>query len=215
MSVTVSPPRVPTTATVPVAADVVVALLSVNGATAAAERHGDVAMIAALQTYYGQVATALARAEGEVVKVMGDGVLVTFPRAGAREAVAALCLAQREANAHWQAFDAGCTVVVRATAGPVLRVAPVQIAIEHQVSIRPGPRSLAGALGGDENLFQESPCAMCCWIASSPSSAFVPRALVWHSSHNRRASSRPRWQRRSQRATKLSRWDGRTRLHSG
>lgn len=123
MSATVSPPRVPTTATVPVAADVVVALLSVNGATAAAERHGDVAMIAALQTYYGQVATALARAEGEVVKVMGDGVLVTFPRAGAREAVAALCLAQREANAHWQAFDAGCTVVVRATAGPVLRVA--------------------------------------------------------------------------------------------
>ena len=123
MSAIVSPPSSFAATATPVAVDVIVALLSVNGATTAAERHGDAAMVAALQRYYRVVAAALAAADGDVVKVMGDGVLATFPRERASEVVAALRRAQREATAHWQAFDAGCTVVVRATAGPMLRVA--------------------------------------------------------------------------------------------
>lgn len=118
---TASPPL--DVAAAPVAADLVLALLTVNGASTAAATLGDAAMVVALQAYYAEVAAAIASAGGEVVKVMGDGVLVAFPRERARDAVAALRVAQRAVTTRWQAHDAGCHVVVRAVAGPVLRAA--------------------------------------------------------------------------------------------
>jgi len=100
---------------------VVLALLSVAGATAACATHGDFAMVAALQAYYAVVAAEVTPAAGQVVKVLGDGVLVAFPIVHAAAAVAALRTGQERATAHWQAFDARCIVQVRATAGAVLR----------------------------------------------------------------------------------------------
>ena len=97
------------------------ALLSVAGATAACATHGDSAMVAALQAYYAIVAAAVTPADGRVVKVLGDGVLVAFPLVHAAAAVAALRTGQARATTHWQAFDARCTVQVRATAGAILR----------------------------------------------------------------------------------------------
>ena len=104
-------------------ADLVVAILSVDGLSLATTTHGDVAMVGALQTYYARVADALAPAGGTVVKVLGDGVLVTFPRAAARAAVAALRTAQEVTTAHWQAVEPRCRVAVRAGVGPVVRAA--------------------------------------------------------------------------------------------
>ena len=57
--------------------DLVLALLSVDNATAASARHGDEATVAVLATYYAIVADAIAAADGNGAKVMGDGVLVS------------------------------------------------------------------------------------------------------------------------------------------
>jgi class 3 adenylate cyclase len=102
--------------------ELVLALLSVDGASAACATHGDAATVAVLATYYAIVADAIAATGGDVIKVMGDGVLVAFPIERARDAVAALHVAQERAGAEWRGFDARCSVVVRVTAGRVLRV---------------------------------------------------------------------------------------------
>lgn len=102
--------------------ELVLAFVSVNGASAACATHGDAATVAVLARYYAIVADAIAATDGDVIKVMGDGVLVAFPFERAGDAVAALHVAQERASAEWRAFDARCSVVVRATAGPVLRV---------------------------------------------------------------------------------------------
>jgi class 3 adenylate cyclase len=100
----------------------VLAIASVDGATAACATHGDAATVAVLSDYYALVAEAVATAGGRVVKVMGDGVLMTFPADRARDAVAALRTAQAHGTDRWKAFDARCAVVVKAGAGPVLSV---------------------------------------------------------------------------------------------
>jgi len=102
--------------------ELVLALLSVDGATAACASHGDMAAVAVLGSCYAVVADAIAGADGEVVKVMGDGLLVSFPIARASEAVAALRVGQARATRQWRSFDPRCSVMVRATAGQVLQV---------------------------------------------------------------------------------------------
>lgn len=102
------------------AADLVLALASVDGASAACAAHGDVATAAVLSDYYALLADTIAGAEGRVVKVMGDGALLVFPAARAPDAVVALRAAQARGTARWRAFDPRCRVVVKATAGRVL-----------------------------------------------------------------------------------------------
>lgn len=98
----------------------VLAVTSVNGATAACAEHGDRPSLATLLRYYAVVAAAVERADGRVVKVMGDGMLVVFPVARAGEAIATLRGAQAEANRVWASLDARCRVVVKVGAGRVL-----------------------------------------------------------------------------------------------
>src|SRR6478672_159976 len=58
--------------------DVVFAILSVAGAIEACAAHGDAATVETLASYYALVDNAIRRASGRVVKVIGDGVIVTF-----------------------------------------------------------------------------------------------------------------------------------------
>lgn len=99
----------------------VLALASVDGASAACAAHGDVATVAVLRDYYAMLADAAKSADGRVIKVMGDGVLLGFPEDSAGRAVEALRAAQEAGTRRWQAFDSGCRVTIRAGAGPVVR----------------------------------------------------------------------------------------------
>jgi Adenylate cyclase, family 3 (some proteins contain HAMP domain) len=98
----------------------VLALASVDGATAACAEHGDRPTLAVLSEYYAVIAASARSCGGRVVKVMGDGVVLAFPPERAQDAVAALRSAQQETTRLWQAFDARCHVGVRVSAGSVL-----------------------------------------------------------------------------------------------
>ena len=99
----------------------VVAIFSVDGATAACATHGDRPTVAVLSDYYARVAAALAPATGQVIKVMGDGMLVVFPPGNARAAATTCRQAQSEGTKLWQAFDPRCRVRVKLGAGTLVR----------------------------------------------------------------------------------------------
>lgn len=111
-----TPSRIPTTES----AHLVVALLSVDGTMAACADHGDPATFGVLSSYYALVASTIADAEGRVVKVMGDGMLLAFPRNRAADAVAVCQQLQSTTTAHWRAFDPRCRARVVIGAGQVL-----------------------------------------------------------------------------------------------
>ena len=95
----------------------VFALIQVAGSTAACRDHGDLKTVNVLSEYYALVAEAVAACSGQIVKVMGDGVLVTFPVHKAKEAVDALRGCQSAATALWSAFDARCRVQAKVGSG--------------------------------------------------------------------------------------------------
>ena len=99
----------------------VLAVFSVDGATAACATHGDRPTVAVLSDYYVRVAATLAPATGQVIKVMGDGMLVVFPPTNARAAETTCRQAQAECTKLWQAFDPRCRVRVKLGAGTVVR----------------------------------------------------------------------------------------------
>ena len=99
----------------------ILALFSVDGATAACATHGDRATVVALAHYYARVAETLAPAVGQVIKVMGDGILAVFPTVNARAAETMCRQAQSESTKLWQAFDPRCRVRVKVGAGSVMR----------------------------------------------------------------------------------------------
>jgi aminoglycoside 6'-N-acetyltransferase I len=99
----------------------ILAVFSVDGATAACTTHGDRPTVAVLSDYYARVAAALAPATGQVIKVMGDGMLVVFPPANARAAEATCRQAQAASTRVWQAFDPRCRVRVKLGAGTLVR----------------------------------------------------------------------------------------------
>ncbi|HKG94004.1 MAG TPA: hypothetical protein VKA84_18995, partial [Gemmatimonadaceae bacterium] len=98
----------------------VLALTQVAGASAACAERGDAATVETLADYYAVLAGAAADAGGRVIKVIGDGALLVFPRARARDAVDALRDAQGRGTARWQALDPRCRVLVKVGAGPVV-----------------------------------------------------------------------------------------------
>jgi class 3 adenylate cyclase len=97
--------------------ELVFAVTSVSGATAAGRDRGDLETATILAEYYGLVAATLGSCEGRVVKVLGDGVLVVFPIHRAEHAVGALRDLQASANALWSSFDARCRVQIKVGAG--------------------------------------------------------------------------------------------------
>lgn len=98
----------------------VLALVSVDGTMAACADHGDAATLEVLSRYYALVADTIAAAGGRVVKVMGDGVIASFPRDHAAQAVDVCRALQEIVTAHWQAFDARCRARVVLGAGSLL-----------------------------------------------------------------------------------------------
>ena len=100
--------------------DTLLALISVDGSTNACADHGDLAMVALLKSYYAHVAQLVAPENGQIVKVLGDGVLVMFPTEQPASALASLSAAHSQLQTLWHDFDPRCTVRMRATIGQVL-----------------------------------------------------------------------------------------------
>ena len=98
----------------------VLALTAVAGSTDACAAHGDARTVAVLADYYALVADAADGAGGRVIKVIGDGAIVTFPIDGVREAVEALRSLQVKATSLWRGFDERCRVEVKVGAGEVV-----------------------------------------------------------------------------------------------
>ena len=95
------------------------AMTTVDASTAACAAHGDARMFAVLSDYYALVAKATRPVGGHVIKVMGDGTLLTFPVDHVREAVDALRSLQSEASTLWRRFDERCHVKVKVGVGVV------------------------------------------------------------------------------------------------
>lgn len=100
--------------------DLVLAVTSVAGSTTACASHGDVRTVEVLIAYYAMIAEGATSAGGRVIKVMGDAVLVTFPVARARDAVATLRSLQAGTNDVWRRFDERCRVEVKVGVGRVV-----------------------------------------------------------------------------------------------
>jgi class 3 adenylate cyclase len=100
--------------------DLVFAILSVAGATAACAAHGDVATVETLTSYYSLIADKVHRARGRVIKVIGDGVIVGFPVSSARAAVEDLRSLQEHGTNLWRLFDQRCRVQVRVGVGSLV-----------------------------------------------------------------------------------------------
>jgi class 3 adenylate cyclase len=98
----------------------VLVLTRVPGSTAACATHGDVRTVALLLDYYALVANAAAKAGGRVLKVMGDGTLITFPINRVREAVETLRMLQAKGTILWHGLDERCRVEVKVDAGDVV-----------------------------------------------------------------------------------------------
>lgn len=102
------------------AIELIFAIASVNGATAAIAEQGDVMSSEEISKWYSLAADITRDADGKVVKVIGDGVLLTFPPARLTDAVAALRTLQQHGSELWGRFDSRCRVQVKAGIGSVI-----------------------------------------------------------------------------------------------
>src|SRR6185295_8165401 len=100
--------------------ELVFAISSVAGSTAACATHGNIAALAMSSKYYELGFSLTKKAGGKVVKVLGDGMLMSFPVDRAKEAVAVLKELQNQGTEMWQAYDARCRVQVKASYGRLL-----------------------------------------------------------------------------------------------
>ena len=82
--------------------------------------HGDVATLEIILKHHAQIAAAAATAGARVVKYLGSGALLTFPRERVKEAVAALRALQNDGTRLWAEFDARCSVRVNVSAGTAI-----------------------------------------------------------------------------------------------
>ena len=100
--------------------DLLFAIVSVAGATAACATRGDVATVETLARYYSLVANTIRHSQGRVIKVIGDGILITAPVSHAAGVVADLRSAQQAATNLWQLFDQRCRVQVKVGTGRLI-----------------------------------------------------------------------------------------------
>jgi len=97
--------------------DLVFAIVSVDGSTRVGRTRSDLEMASILSDYYALAAESLSSSEGRIIKVIGDGILVVFPVARAREAVAALRRFQALASVLWSEIDPSCQAQVKVGVG--------------------------------------------------------------------------------------------------
>jgi class 3 adenylate cyclase len=100
--------------------DLVFAIVSVAGATAASAARGDAPTVETLSRYYALVAAAVRHSEGRVVKVMGDGIVIVFPVSHPSDAIEDLRSVQEHATNLWQLFDERCNVQVKVGIGSLI-----------------------------------------------------------------------------------------------
>ncbi len=100
--------------------ELVIAIVSVAGSTAACSRHGDKPTVDVLADYYSLAAEMVRDSDGRIIKVMGNGVIIAFPVSRARDAVVALRSLQQRGTNLWQRFDPRCRVQVEVGVGAVL-----------------------------------------------------------------------------------------------
>jgi class 3 adenylate cyclase len=98
----------------------ILAVTRVNFATRVCAAVGDVQMFAHLAQYYALVANEIASAQGQVIKVMSDSTLLTFPPEHPSETVEALHMLLTKANARWQQIDGRCQVQIKVGIGSVV-----------------------------------------------------------------------------------------------
>ena len=101
-------------------ADLVLVVTAVAGFTKACKSQGDPAAFTQLSRYYAAVADAVGRADGRVVKLLGDGVLMTFPIDRCSQAVESMREFQKYSSVMWYRFDESCRVQVKVGIGKVV-----------------------------------------------------------------------------------------------
>lgn len=104
----------------PKSEQLVFALAAATGVSKACAAHGDAETVVMLDAWYALVAATVAGAGGSLVKLLGDGTLVTFPANRVRDAVPALRALQAAGTALWSRFDARCRVQVKVGAGVLI-----------------------------------------------------------------------------------------------
>jgi class 3 adenylate cyclase len=98
----------------------VLAITQVAGATVAIREHGDERTLRTARAANVPFVTAATSVDGRVVKTLGEGILLCFPAARARDAVSALRSARDQASVIWKQLDPRCDVQVKMTIGDVL-----------------------------------------------------------------------------------------------
>jgi len=96
------------------------AIVSVAHATRAGADHGDAAALEQLLKFYALSSEVIHEQHGRIVKVLGDGLLATFPPEALRSVAAALRQFQQRGTALCQAYDERCRVQIRLGLGTVL-----------------------------------------------------------------------------------------------
>lgn len=96
------------------------AITQVLAASAACTKNGDAETVAVLAEYYRLAGEAAAAGGGQVVKVMGDGVVFTFPVDRCNEALGHLRRFQAAGTKLWNDFDPRCRVQVKVGTGSVV-----------------------------------------------------------------------------------------------
>ena len=97
----------------------IIAVTDVLNSTRACRERGDDAMFAVLRDYYAAVASAIEPANGRVIKVIGDSVLMAFTIDRAADVMASLRRAREESDRIWKNFHSECAVRMRVHAGEV------------------------------------------------------------------------------------------------
>lgn len=98
----------------------VLAIVDVAGFCQACESKSDLQTFNTLNEFYRLVVTVSGKADGTVVKFMGDCALLVFPADRAQEAISSLRELKPLADEIWSDFDAKCAVRMKAHLGSVV-----------------------------------------------------------------------------------------------
>ena len=100
--------------------ELIFAVTGVLASTQACADHGDRETFDVLARYYAVAAEEVRAAQGRVIKVMGDGLLLTFPIDDPHTVINSLRSMQVKTNEVWQRFDSRCSVQVKVGTGTVI-----------------------------------------------------------------------------------------------
>ena len=99
---------------------VVIGLADITGFAKACENKPDIETFEMLNKFYGFIGKVIGKADGTVIKFMGDSALVMFPEDKAKQAVASLRELASTTDGVWYKFDEKCSVRTKAHVGSVV-----------------------------------------------------------------------------------------------